>query len=264
MLNALRSRYRQSLEKKTASLDPQTRADLARDVHDSTLDGVDELREVDASIEQAQHSLQELEEKKKFIGVRLVAYREQLDLAAKTLHREEERLTGNASGENIKTNWNELQEETEPLAGSQFNVEDGRLVGVITRVDDVESENDVDLNESKKEIHSSSLSLTMEELVDKQLQLKRDQATLGRVEKSRHEMECNARELQKRIFVLERKRDELLSKIGEGRDFVVAAANVEEQEAEDDDTVDSEDDLEQGHAAQRDGLNEDEMNVLNG
>lgn len=259
MLNAIaasfRTRYRESLEKRTASLDPQTRADLARDIHSTTLLGVDELQEVNASIEQAQISLRDLDEKKRFIGLRLVAYKKKLELTAKRLQRDQERLTGfgDVVGESESTA--KPVEETNPL-------HDGRAPGMVTSIDDIEEQNDDDASE----MHNNSETChSIEELQMKQAQLQREQVALAKVEKSHRDMESNARELQKRIFVLERKREEMLKKTGECRDFLVAAAHVEqERESEEDDgTVHSEEDLEEGMSADSGPPGEELIVLLN-
>lgn len=237
MLNSLRNRYRQSLEKRTASLDPQTRSDLARDVHRATIVGVDELQEVNTSIEQAQLALHELEEKKRFVGVRLVAYQEKLEQRAQHLKRQRERLTGEtlACENEIQVQHNgSVREETQFLVDS---VRGDRSPGVIATGDEFEEQDGQDDERNDSGDEESGLAiLSIDELQRQQSQLQRDQQALGKVEKSHAGMDTNARELQKKIFVLERKRDEILQKTGECRDFLVAAAA---QETEDGDTVQS-------------------------
>lgn len=242
-------------------MDPQTRADLARDIHRSTLVGVDELQEVNASIEQAQLSLQELEEKKSFVGVRLAAYQEKLEQREKRLKRDQERLTGVIidASETVDLHENKAQEETAPLAGL---LRDGRSPGVVVNVDDENGDQD-DSDASQNDEETGEACVSIEELEKQQMQLRRDQAALEKVAKSHKEMEINARELQKTIFVLERKREEILQKTSECRDFLVAAAHIEHnQEAEnDDDTVQSHEDLEEGQSSQEVST-EDELFVL--
>lgn len=270
MINAIaasiRSRYRQSLEKRTASLDPQTRAELARDIHSATLVGVDELREVNASIEQAQLALQDLEAKKRFVGLRLAAYREKLEQRAKRLQKEEERLAGvttNSDGAIQHENDGNVLEETEPLAGPRSKLHAGRSPGVIVSVNDREEQggqtDESSDSSNQNDEGTGETSLWMEEETRR---LERDQSALEKVGRSHKDMEANTKKLQKTIFVLERKRDEILQKTGECRDFLVAAAHIEhELEAEDDDTVHSHEDLEGGQSAEE-GSIRNELVVL--
>jgi len=238
-------------------LDPRTRAELVRDIHSSTLVGVDEIQQVNVSIEQAQLALQELEEKKRFVGLRLSGYQEKLDLRAKRLQREEERLTGDTIGSENSgqhANSGHAQEETKPLAGSQPRLRIGRSLGGIGSADDSQDDQSDEYDESyacHNDEETGEASLSIEELKKQQAQLQSDQIALEKVEKSYKDMETNTRELQKRIFVLERKREEIMQKTGECRDFLVAAAHIEHmQETEDDGTIHSHEDLEEGQSVE--------------
>lgn len=248
LASSLRNRYRQSLERRTASLNPQTRENIAREIHSSTVSGVDELKEINESIEQAQLSLQELEEKRRFVAIRLTAYQYKLDQRAKILRHERERWG------DMPVNKSTLEGETKSLSKFSTETSDSKSPCLINNTVEGEEEQGAHVDEE-----AGRACLSMEELDKQQLQLQRDQRMLEKIEKSQREMDANARELQKRIFVLERKRDEMLAKTKECRDFLVAAAQIErEQEAEDDSTVESHEDVEEG----QDEITENELAVL--
>lgn len=240
-------------------MDPQTRSDLSQDVHNATLFGVNELQQVNNSIEEAQFALDELREKKRFVGVRLAAYQEKLEHRSKHLQREHERLTGGiiASENDIQLHYDcSVQEETESLVSS---CRSGKSPGVIVGTSEIKAQDGQNDNDEE----SGSVHLSIDEVQKQRAQLHRDQEALEKIEKSQIGMETKVRELQKKIFVLERRRDEILQKTGECRDFLVAAAHVEhEQGAEDDDTVHSYEDVEEGHLEGDDSTGDGEFVVI--
>eukprot|EP00544_Gedaniella_sp_CCMP2646_P003726 CAMPEP_0202495462 /NCGR_PEP_ID=MMETSP1361-20130828/16552_1 /ASSEMBLY_ACC=CAM_ASM_000849 /TAXON_ID=210615 /ORGANISM="Staurosira complex sp., Strain CCMP2646" /LENGTH=285 /DNA_ID=CAMNT_0049126489 /DNA_START=64 /DNA_END=921 /DNA_ORIENTATION=- len=271
MLNALRNRYQQSLEKKAAALHPRTRADLASEIRSSTLAAVGEVHDIDASIEKAQLALNDLQEKKNFIGLRLASYQEKLTQRRKHLERENVRRSGIQNKE--KRN---LEEESQSLVGL---FQDGFSSGACVSSNFVDqsgqngTESDSDTNNTNDEGDSDASNrnkgeldlehLSLDDLREHQMKLERDEEALRKVEKSQLDLEIESNALQKKIFVLSRRRDEILQKTGECRDFLVAAAHIE-QETQDDDTVDSNEDLEQGRLSrdQRSSLRDGELITL--
>lgn len=285
MINILRNRYQQSLEKKAGALDPQTRADLASEVHASTLVAVGELQVINASIEKAQLAFIHLQEKKNFIGLRLVSYQEKLARRRKYLNsrisereienqencniedsvQEKLRLTGESSrGEHEIQNQgsHNIEEEAQSRIGlfhygvrvsSKF-VDQGGQNGA-------ESDSDAS-NPNEEELELENL--TLEQLREHKMKLERDIEALERVERIQLGLETESNELQMKIFVLERRRDEILQKTGECRDFLVAAAHIEQVAHEDDDTVHSHEDLEEGQfgGEENSSLSDGELIIL--
>lgn len=239
-------------------MDAQTRANLARDVQQSMSTQIAELDQVNESIEQAQLTLIHLREKKRFISTRLTAYQQKLKERARQLKLEEQRLVGEQFDDESPDT---MEQETRPLSGrrNRLNPRDARSPGVVVNVQDYDEEAEDDGEEAKAgEEHDEEVgeaSLSIEELERQRHQLETDQLTLERVEQSRNDMESSILEMQKKIYVLERKRDEILEKANENRDFLVAAAQVEQQEVHDDGedevTVPSDDDNDDGGLEQR-------------
>lgn len=270
MLNALRYRYQQSLEKKAAALDPRTRSDLASEVHGSTLSAVGEVQDINASIEKAQLALNHLQKKKDFIGLRLASYQEKLPRRRKYLNgRISEREIENQESFNIEDN----DQEQLRLTGEDNRSKRQSLLGLhvfhgamSSEFEDQAGQNGTDSDSDASNTNEEELELeylTLEELRGHQMKLERDREALGRVERIQLDLETESNALQKKIFVLERKRDEILQKTAECRDFLVAAANIE-QEAQDDGTVHSDEDLEHGQfgTEENSSLSDGELIIL--
>ena len=190
-----------------------------------------------------------LQEKKNFIGLRLVSYQEKLARRRKYLNsrisereienqencniedsvQEKLRLTGESSRsehEIQNQGSHSIEEEAQSRIGlfhygvrvsSEF-VDQGGQNGA-------ESDSDAS-NPNEEELELENL--TLEHLREHQMKLERDTEALERVERIQLGLEIESNELQKKIFVLERRRDEILQKTGECRDFLVAAAHIEQ------------------------------------
>lgn len=233
---------------------PRTRTELARDVQQSTSAQVDELQQVNNSIEEAQLALEELEENKRFVGMRLAAYQEKLEQQAERLRRAEERLHGVVlATEEDETS--SMQEETRPLAGMQISLRNQRSQGVVVDTVgdleelDVEDDDENDSTAMQDDGETGDVFISIEELERQKQLLQNNQEALEKVHRAHGEMKANALQLQRKIMILERRREEVIVKTRECRDFLVVAAQIE-QDAEDGDTVHLDDDLEEGPFSQ--------------
>jgi chromosome segregation ATPase len=205
---------------------------------------VEELEQVNDSIEQAKLALEDLEEKKRFVAMRLETYQEELEQRAKRLRRAEERMHGVREEEEEQE-----YEETRPLGGTPARNPTPR--GVIHQVqDDIDDDDDDTSHEGKDE--ETTPSLSMEDLEKQKERLQSEQAALERVHVAHAEMERNVLQLQRKIIILERKREEVLTKTRECRDFLVVAAQMQNDDDDDDD------DLEEGPFVQSDQRSEED------
>ena len=251
--SSFRNLYRQSLEERTAALHPRTRTELARDVQQSTSEQVDELQQVNNSIEQAQLALEELEKNRRFVGIRLAAYQKKLDQQAKRLRRAEERLHGVVLAN--EEDESSMQEETRPLAESQISLRNPTSQGVVVDTvgeleeQEVEDDDENDSTALQDDGGTGDGGISIEELERQKQLLQNNQEALKKVHRAHDEMKANALQLQRKILILERKREEIMVKTRECRDFLVVAAQIEQQ-AEDGDTVHLDDDLEEGPFSQ--------------
>lgn len=251
--SSFRNLYRQSLEERTAALHPRTRTELARDVQQSTSAQVDELQQVNNSIEQAQLALEELEKNRHFVSMRLAAYQEKLDQQAKRLRRAEERLHGVVLA--TEEDESSMQEETRPLAKSKISLRDPTSQGVVVDTvgeleeQEVEDDDENDSTTLQDDGGTGDGGISIEELERQKQLLQNNQEALKKVHRAHDEMKASALQLQRKILILERKREEIMVKTRECRDFLVVAAQIEQQ-AEDGDTVHLDDDLEEGPFSQ--------------
>jgi predicted nucleic acid-binding Zn-ribbon protein len=240
--SSFRNLYRKSLEERTAALDSRTRTELARDVRQLTSapDVEEELEQVNDSIEQAQLALEDLEERKRFVGMRLETYREKLEQRAQQLRRAEERLRGVGDEDE--------QEETRPLGGTQTGNPTPQGVNVIREIhqvqdDDVDDDDDAS-HENKHE--ETTPCLSWEDLEKQKERLQNGQGALEKVHAVHAEMEQNVLQLQRKIIILERKREQVLTKTRECRDFLVVAAQMQDDDLEEGPFLQSDQLLEEG------------------
>mmetsp|Transcript_14555 Transcript_14555/g.32439 ORF Transcript_14555/g.32439 Transcript_14555/m.32439 type:complete len:293 (+) Transcript_14555:234-1112(+) len=221
ILDTVKSRYDRTISERTQRLDPDVRRELADEVESAlnvdgegggsggdgaadrpSADDIDAATaEIDDAIIASRKKLEELERSEQFVGVRCRRYR----LALQDRAAELERLTGAAAG----------GEDTLPSNEEQEDVEGG--------------------GESASQYpncHPVMSPRSTEELAEMQRKQAADEAALGKVVDTHRTMLANVESMRRKIADLEVKREEILAGREMCRDFLLAAAEAEELEAE--------------------------------
>lgn len=249
LFSAIRNRRRRGTEyeNKVANMNPTVRAQLTDDIlqasvfgggggvssanddneeNDDNTNGQDhhdsELQDMEASLEKAVIMLQTAMEREEFVGMRLRRYQAILREQARELELPPE---SNNDGRKTTSSGNSA---TVDQSDDQVNA-NGAVVGAVDESDHHDDADDTTIEAATDE-EAGAPNLSPEERERRMAKVRQDVAALQKVEQDYETLKEHTRSLKKRVFKLERQRDEILKKIAECQEFLFAAAVVEGRE----------------------------------
>eukprot|EP00547_Thalassionema_nitzschioides_P009446 CAMPEP_0194227844 /NCGR_PEP_ID=MMETSP0156-20130528/43063_1 /TAXON_ID=33649 /ORGANISM="Thalassionema nitzschioides, Strain L26-B" /LENGTH=238 /DNA_ID=CAMNT_0038960339 /DNA_START=246 /DNA_END=962 /DNA_ORIENTATION=- len=224
--------------------------DLTNDVLENNAT-TEELAEIAASIEEAEVELRKAQEAERFIAMRLESYRQKLskkryelsgtdsekesnksddDTEVERLSAEEDQ--GSVESIHNSTDNDDLEEGTKSppiLTNEQRLVHDDLEEGTKSPpilTNEQRSDND-DLEEGTK----SPPILTNEQRLVQMKKLEDEEAALEKIVNGQYrELQETVKQLQKKIFIQERRQQDILDKTEECKDFLLTSAIVEGQQ----------------------------------
>lgn len=206
LYNAIRNRRRgPDLVNRAAELKDEVRTELTEDILYVVGGDEKKLDDIDVEIEQAQERLLKAEKSQEFVGMRYRKYKDVLEERSVTLRGP----SSKADDDDEKAA--AVNDEKEYLVGQEVDSDDES---------DEEEEDDDDEEAGKP-------ALTPEERQRQLAKLEQDEAALEKVLENFKTLSLNVDNMKKRVFALERQRDEVIHKTAECKEFLVASAVVE-------------------------------------
>jgi len=195
-------------EEQVSNMGAEALTDLTNDVLENNAT-TEELAEIAASIEEAEVELRKAQEAERFIAMRLESYRQKLS-------KKRYELSGTDSEK--ESNKSDDDTEVERLSAEE---DQGSVESIHNSTD-----ND-DLEEGTK----SPPILTNEQRLVQMKKLEDEEAALEKIVNGQYrELQETVKQLQKKIFIQERRQQDILDKTEECKDFLLTSAIVEGQQ----------------------------------
>lgn len=197
-------------EEQASNMSVEALTDLTNDVLENNATR-EELDQIAVSIEKAEVELQKAQKAERFIAMRLESYRQKLSQKRQDL---------GDFGVQTEENKTNKEGEIKKLIPVEENQESAESVC------DSSSESIDDIEEGNK-----PQNLTEEQRLIALQKLKEEEEALRKVENGQYlELQETVRQLQRKIFLFQRRQEEILDKAEECKSFLVASAMVEGQQ----------------------------------
>ena len=245
-----KNRQREDRKRQTSGLAAVVRDELTDEILQVNQQTDRELREVQDSLVTSKAQLQDAVDRERFVAMRMEKYRSMLQ-------QQRERLTVDSKDDTDGTQEDGKSKEQMALADmttttttttTNAKYEEGQLTTGNDSQDDSDDNDDDDDDATVQDEPMPKPDFTPKERARLLEKLAKDEAALGKVEKSHQELVNSVRHLTKQVLVLEKKRADIRGLTDECKEFIVAAGEVE-READmighgDDDAGDDEEDVE--------------------
>jgi len=216
-------------EEQVSNMGAEALTDLTNDVLENNAT-TEELAEIAASIEEAEVELRKAQEAERFIAMRLESYRQKLSKKRYELSGTDSEKESNKSDDDTEVERLSAEEDqgsVESIHNSTDNddLEEGTKSPPIL-TNEQRSDND-DLEEGTK----SPPILTNEQRLVQMKKLEDEEAALEKIVNGQYrELQETVKQLQKKIFIQERRQQDILDKTEECKDFLLTSAIVEGQQ----------------------------------
>lgn len=209
-------------EEQASNMGVEALTNLTNDVLENNTT-VEELAEIAESIERAEVELRKAQHSERFIAMRVEAYRQKLSLKRHELSGLDSQREENESDDEIEVETLLSAKESHGNVENIHNSEDN---------DDLEG-------------GTKSPILTDEQRLVQMKKLEEEEAALEKIVNGQYrELQETVKQLQTKIFIQERRQQDILHKTEECKDFLLASAMVEGRQAatienDNEDTADS-------------------------